>query len=150
MTLLPARAPQTSALTAWLAAQLQFPIGYGQAPKDVPIGWQGPPGLSDFVGYLVVHSIPGGELDGDLAHPSCDGDLPWQVDAVGGTQLQADTIADLAQAVLIGPKPPLVIDGRTVLWVREDIPHGGARQDPDQPSIWRSTGRYRIGTTPTT
>jgi hypothetical protein len=147
---LPARAPQTRALRDWLTFQCQFPIGYGKAPEDVPIGWTGAPGMSDYIGYGVLHTIPGGELDGDLVHPSSDGDLPWQVDAVGGSEDQADTIADDLQAALLGQRPPLEIDGRTLLWIRCDVPHGGARQDPDQPSIWRSVGLYRVGTTPTT
>lgn len=148
MTSLPARAPQTTALFDWLASQLQAPVGRGELPPGV--GWQGEPRQSEFVGFLVLHPIAGGEIDGDLAHPSVDGDLVWQVNAHGGTQEQAERLADAAQEALLGQLPPLVIAGRTVLWVRSDVPHGAARLDPDQPSIWWAPARYRIGTTPTT
>ena len=147
MTSIPARSPQTEALTAWLATQVQAPIGHGAAP-DEPHGWTDAPGDTPFIGYLVIHSIPGGQIDGDLAHPSVDGDLVWQINTHGATQQQAERLADAVQQALLGQRPPLVIAGRALLWVRSDIPHGAARIDVDQPSIWWSTGRYRIGTTP--
>ncbi len=147
-TSLPLRAPQTAALISWLAEQTDTPVGYGQAPPGT--GWQGPPGASEFQGYGVVHPIPGGQLDGDLARPSVDGDLIWQVNGIGATQAHADAISDLFAAVLLGPLPALQIsDDRALMWVRSDIPHAAARQDPDQPAIWWSYARYRLGTTPT-
>lgn len=145
----PLRAPQTEALISYLHAVTQILIGYGEAPEGV--GWQGAPGVSEFQGYGVVHPIPGGDLDGDLARPSSDGDLIWQVNAINATQAAADTVADRFAAALLGPLPAgLHVAGRGVMWVRADVPHGAARRDTDQPSLWWSHGRYRIGTTPLT
>jgi hypothetical protein len=147
MTTLPLRAPEAAALVAYLTSVTAIPLGQGIAPAGA--GWQGPPGESPFHGYGILHSIPGGFLDGDLARPSVDGDTIWQLNAVGATQEQADTISDAYAAALLGPLPPITIVGRALLWVRADIPHGAARQDVDQPSLWLSYARYRLGTTPT-
>lgn len=148
MTQIVARATQTAALIEWLALQSDYPIGFGEAPDDV--GWQGAPGASQFQGYGVVHPIPGGALDGPLCSPSADADLVWQVNGIGATQAHADTVMDTFSGLLLGPLPPLQIAGRALLWVRSDVFHGAARQDPDQPAIWWSFGRYRIATTPLT
>ena len=148
MTRLPVRVPQTTALLAWLGSQLTGPVGDGKAPTE-PHGWQGAPGQSSFIGYFVLHTITGGALDGDLVRPSDDGDLIWQVNAIGGTAQQADLLADQAFEVLCDELPPLAINGRAVLFADVDVPHGAAREDPDQPSIWMSVARYRIATTPT-
>lgn len=145
---LPTRVPQTTALLAWLDSQLQFPIGKGKAPTD-PHGWQGTPGQSPFIGYAVLHSITGGFIDGDLERPMDDGELIWQVNAIGGDQDQADLIADRIFEALCDELPPLAIAGRAVTYVDVDVPHGAAREDPDQPSTWFSPARYRIATTPT-
>lgn len=144
---IPARAPQTRSLEEYLAEQTGLPVGEGVAPTDG--GWQGAPGQSVFLAYLVVHSIPGGTLDGPIGDPHADSDLVWQIDSVGATQLAAEEGGDLARAaLLVQGLPSLSIAGRAVRWVSEDIPGGGARQDPDQPSIFRQFSRYRIATTP--
>lgn len=156
MTSLPLRAPQTGALIEYLHVVTTVPVGYGEAPDGGgwrnPDGSPGAPGASSFQGYGVVHPIDGGQIDGNLARPSVDGDLVWQINAIGGTQAHADTIADQFTTALLGPLPVglLVVPGRALLWVRVHVPHGAARQDADQPSTWWSPGRYRIGTTPLT
>lgn len=146
---IPARAPHTLAIETYLAAQTDVPVGDGSKPPGA--GWQGSPGQSQFVNYFVLHSIIGGTLDGPLGDPHADADLIWQLDACAATQLGAEVTADLGRAaLLVAGLPPLSIAGRAVRWVTEDIPGGGARQDPDQPSIWRQFSRYRIATTPST
>lgn len=148
MTQTVSRVTHTTGLLAWLRLQSGYPVGDGIAPADV--GWQGAPGQSPFQGYGVVHTIAGGALDGPMCSPSADADLLWQVNGMGGTQAHADTVMDTFSGLLLGPLPPLQIAGRALLWVRSDVFHGAARQDPDQPSIWWSYARYRIGTTPLT
>lgn len=148
---IPARSPHTNALITWLATQTGIAVGDGVAPQDVPVGWQGQPGMSAFVPYFVVHSIPGGLLDGPIGDQHADADLVWQVNNHGGNREQAEDVADLARAVLLRrPIPPLDIAGRAVMWIRNEIPAGAARQDKDLPSIWWSFGQYRLGTTPIT
>lgn len=150
MTSLPLRAPQTTALIGYLHAKTTIPVGYGEKPEEG--GWRGAPGASEFQGYGVVHPLSAGQYEGNLGQPSVDGDLLWQVNAISATQAAADTIADQFADALLGPLPTglLVVPGRALLWIRADVPHGAAREDADQPSIWWSFGRYRIGTTPLT
>lgn len=144
---IPARSPQTQALITYLATATGRLVGSGVKPDGG--GWQGAPGTSPFTPYLVVHSIAGGNLDGPIGDPHADSALVWQIDAYGATQQSAEITADAAQAaLLVQGLPPLVIDGRTVTRVRLDVPGGGARQDPDQPAIWRRFDLYRISTTP--
>lgn len=146
---IPRRAPQTRSLREYLATATGRLVGDGKAPDGG--GWQGAPGASQFVTYYVVHSIPGGSLDGPLGDPHADSTLVWQVDAVAATQYGAEITLDNARAaLLVQGLPPLVIADRLVRGIREDIPAGGAREDPDQPSIWRLWSMYRIATTPST
>lgn len=147
MTVAPARAPHTTALVTFLGTNTQLPVGDGKKPDDG--GWEGDPGQSVFAAYLVVHSIPGGAIDGMLGDPHLDLDGIWQVNAHGGDRQSAEIAQDLARAQLLtSPPPALVIAGRSVKWVACDVPAGTARQDPDQPAIWSSFERYRIATAP--
>lgn len=148
MSLLPARAPQTSALVTHLQTTLGGAL-VGRGAKPDGAGWQGAPGHSQFIGYVVLRGIPGGEIDGTLGQPNRDGDTIIQADCYGADKDQAEQLGDAVDAALLGV-PPLTIAGRAVRWCRPDIPRGDARIDPDQPSIWVSTGRYGLGTTPTT
>jgi hypothetical protein len=146
---IPARAPQTLALETYLATQTSAPVGDGEKPPTAS-GWQGAPGQSEFVAYTVVHSIPGGALDGPLGDPHADSALIWQIDTYGATQLASETLGDLVLgALLVAGRPPLVIAGRRVLSIALETPGGGARQDPDEPSIWRQMSLWNIATTPT-
>lgn len=145
---IPARAPHTRSLREYLATTTGMPVGDGKAPAAG--GWQGAPGASQFVNYLVVHSTPGGLLDGPLGDPHADAEFVWQIDACSATQYGAEIAGDNARAaLLVQGLPPLNVAGRAIRWIREDIPAGGAREDPDQPSIWRLWAMYRIATTPT-
>jgi hypothetical protein len=84
-----------------------------------------------------------------MGDPHADARLIWQLDAYGASQDHAEILADLAQAaLLVQGLPPLVLVDRTVTGVRLDLPGGAARQDPDQPSLWRRFDLYRITTTP--
>lgn len=145
----PARAPHTTGLVAYLTAETALPVGDGKAPADG--GWEGQPGISPFVAYLVVHSIPGGAIDGTLGEPHLDLDGIWQVNAHGGDRLSCEIAQDLARAQLLtSPPPAITVAGRTIKWVTCDVPAGTARQDPDQPAIWSSFERYRFATAPYT
>ncbi len=146
---IPARAPHTQALESFLASQTGQLVGDGEKPSGG--GWQGAPGQSQFVQYYVVHSIPGGAFDGPLGDPHADSDLIWQVDSYAATQINAEIGGDVARRLLlVKGLPALSIADRAVRWITEDIPGGGARQDPDQPSTFRQLCRYRIATTPST
>ena len=144
---IPKRSPQTQGLITYLAAATNKLVGPGVKPAGG--GWQGAPGTSQFISYLVVHSSPGGIVDGPLGDPHADTEFVWQVDGYGASQLSAEITADLAvTALLVQGLPPIVIAGRTVSRIALDVPGDQARQDPDQPSIWRRFDLFRITTTP--
>lgn len=147
MALTPARGPHTKALREFLATATGLPVGGGVAPPGA--GWQGAPGQSSFVAYLVVHDIPGGAMPGSLGRGSTEAQLLWQVDACGATQVHALDTLDPARDALCDPtrRKGLIVPDRIVTFVEVDIPAGTARQDPDQPSIFRTFERFKIWTT---
>lgn len=136
------RAPHSAALRARLEVT-GLAVGAGVAPDGV--GWQGAPNASTFVGYLVLHSLTGGTVDGSIVADE-DIDWRWQVTAVGGTYDQCELVGDKARAVLLGT--PLTVSGRQVLWLRIDTPDGPRRDDAVQDPVWISTEVYRLATTP--
>lgn len=145
--LIPAKADHTEALRTFLADATSLPVGDGKAPAGA--GWQGAPGQSSFVAYLVVHSTPGGALAGSLGRPSTEAQWLWQIDSVGATQHATEKALDRVRDHLLAvPLPDLAIPGRKVTYVDEEISSGSAREDPDQPATFRSFAQYRIWTTP--
>lgn len=144
----PVRSPQTDALIDWLVTDTELLVGDGKKPDGG--GWQGAAGQSAFVPYLVLHPFPGGNLDGTLGDPWADADFLWQLNAHGANRAQCEQTQDRARtSLLTGPYSQIVIAGRSIKWIRCEIPAGAARQDPDQPAVWWSFEQYRIGTTPT-
>ena len=142
------RAPQTQGLVLYLATSAGVPVGYGAKPDGG--GWQGPPGQSAFVGYGVVHALPGGRFDGSTEDPHAESMLLWQVNSYGATQLHAEEVGDAQRTALLQhPLPPIQIAGRTLAWVSSDVPAGTAREDPDLPSTWWCFERFEIATVPT-
>lgn len=103
---LPAAAPHTAATMAALtAAGLHVERG----GKPAGAGWQGEPGASDFVAYVVLY--PGGHMDdGVLGDPWEDLDYKVQATCVAATCEGAELVADIVTATLIGRR--LEVEGR--------------------------------------
>lgn len=139
----PARSPHTTALLRALDSRTGILVGDGRKPDGG--GWQGDPGTSEFVRYLVLHPLPGGEFDGPLGDPNADSSLPWQVTAVGASRAQCEDAADAARAALLGE--PITVPDRGGSRVRVDTPGGARPEDPQRPTVWISTERYRFDTT---
>ncbi len=114
-------------------------VGDGEAP---PVASANDP-------YLVVHSLPGGPLDGTLGSPDADGSLLYQISAWGISREQSQAAADVARNALFDD--PIVIAGRTVMRVGLDSSGGTFRDDDlgETPSLYQTPDRYRIRTTPT-
>lgn len=149
MSTVVARAPQTAAVRTFLAAAAEVPVGHGVKPDGA--GWVGAPGQSAFVGYGVLHALAGGRFDGSTEDPHAESMLLWQVNSYGATQLHAEEVADAFRVALLQhPLPPIVVAGRTLVWITSEVPAGTAREDPDQPSIWWCFERFEIATVPTT
>lgn len=138
------RSPQTGAVLATLTAAGLL-AGDGTAPPGG--GWQGVTGQSDFVPYVVVHSIAGGVEDGTLADPWADTEWYWQVTAVGSTRAQAEWAGDKTRIALLST--PVAISGRSTLQVRIDVAAGAQRDDTVQPPVWVNQERYALLTAPT-
>ena len=151
----PLRSTHTNGLVAYLDTLAACEKG-AKPPRG---GWAGAPGISEFVRYLIVHSITGGELDGPLGDPHADAEMTWQVNSYGPDQDAAEELADTVRAGLLAhPLPAITIANRSVVWIESEGAPGAAQPDTDresrtlntaQPSIWWCFERFRILTVPT-
>ena len=124
-------------------------VGDGAAPDDGE-GWQGSPGQSEFVAYVVLHRVlvVRQSDEASIADPDDAPMLGYQVTAVGADQHQAEAASDLAATVLLGGS--LDITDRAVITVRHDG-SAGSFADPDtHPPLWASVERYIVETDDTT
>lgn len=143
MSVIPARSPQTTALTARLNST-GIAGAFGEPPSDA--GWQGSPGGSAFVPYWTLYIRDGGTTDGTLAAPQADSDWLWQVTSVGATPDQCEQVADLTRSALLGT--PVFVSARGVLWLKLDMPSGARPDRTVKPHVWISTEVYRLGSVP--
>lgn len=129
-------------IAALRAAGLQ--VGDGERPNDPaqPVGWQGAPGVSPFVGYVVVHPIAGGTVDGTLGEPNTDFAPLYQLSSYGANRAQAETIGDLARNAVLTAQ--MAVTGRVVVLVAIDLLGGCRRTDDVQPPVWQAVDRIRV------
>lgn len=142
-------APQSRLVTDELLVSLEgsgMSVGDGDAPSSV--GWAGVPGGSQFTPYLVLHELPA-TADGPLNDPDADVDGMYQVTAVGSTREQCGWAADEARTAMCATHD--AVDERVILLVKADQLVGPRRDDsgqPGEPSVWISTDRFSVRTTP--
>jgi hypothetical protein len=122
-----------------------FVVGDGEAPAAG--GWSGSVGQSTFVGYVDVHPLPGGDVDGTLAAPNADAAPDYQLISVGATRAQAEFIGDEVREVMIA-SPLSLPTGRTNVLLRIEMLGGAMRDDTVQPAVWIVSDRYRVLTKP--
>jgi hypothetical protein len=135
-------------ITAAIIARLEAAsllVGDGEAPASG--GWSGSPGQSTFVGYVDVHPIAGGDVDGTLAAPNSDAAPDYQLISVGATRAQAEFIGDdvreaMLSTALTDPS------GRSIALLRIDMLGGCIRDDTVQPAVFMVSDRYRVLTVP--
>lgn len=136
-------APHTTAIVTRLETT-DLPVGDGRAPADG--GWQGTPGDSVFLAYLVLYQI--GVLragpDAALSNRYTDPQLRYQVTAVGIDRLSAETAADLATAALVGS--PLVVPGRSTVLLIPESSVGATRDESVNPPVFTAFDRFRLDT----
>jgi hypothetical protein len=120
-------------------------VGRGIKPAT-GAGWQGDPGASTFIPYVVVHPSPGGVYDGSLETPFDDAQPDYVVSAIAATQTACQVTADAAFAVLL-TAPSFVMDGRVVQLAEPDVDGGVVRDDDVQPPVYYSPTRWRFYTT---
>ncbi|WP_326642871.1 hypothetical protein OG884_05770 [Streptosporangium sp. NBC_01755] len=123
-------APHTDAVVAAIAA---IPMPVERAKKPAGGGWQGDPGTSDYVPYAVVYPSPG-VPDGNEAEPLEYLDYSAQINIWGITEPQAERVADLVRAALIGRR--LTVAGRSTYRVQTPGGPPIRRDDSVQPSTY--------------
>lgn len=136
-----------NAVTSALLAKLTgagLVVGDGVKPNDG--GWQGAPGESAFVGYVVVHPLFASDIDGTLDDPSGDVWPIHQISAYGESRAQCETVADLARTALLSGA--FVVAGRNTGPLIVEAFGGAIRFDDVQPPLWQSADRYRAFSTP--
>ena len=136
-------APITAALLVLLRAT-PIAIGDGEQPPDT--GYVVPLDASRFVPYAVLYPLPGGTTDGSIAEPDDDAETWYQVTGVGASREQAETVADITRAALVGARPTLT--GRTVDRIWCELLGGARRDGTAEPPVWITTDRFVVATTP--
>lgn len=107
VTELAAAAPHTTALIELLESA-GILAGRGEHPEGG--GWQGEPGRSDYIPYVVVYPFPGSP-DGNTAEPYEYLDYKAQVSCWGATAVHVEEFADRVRGALIGKR--LTVPGRS-------------------------------------
>jgi hypothetical protein len=132
----------TAGIVALIAAD-GWDVGEGIRPDGV--GWQGTPGASAFVPYVVVHPTPGGVYDGTISAPFGDAQPDYVISSYAATQSQCQNLADQVYEVLTTSFP--TVTGRVVQLMMPDVDGGVVRDDDAQPPVFYSPTRWRIYTT---
>lgn len=134
--------PVTNAIVEALA---DAGLAVGLAEKPEGVGWQGAPGQSAFVGYVVVYPMLGGITDGPIGNFNADAWAVYQLTSVGGNEEQCEWVADEARVAMLAARP--AGDDWKVAHVVLDVLGGAVREDDVQPSVWYSPERYRVAVT---
>lgn len=134
----------TDALIAALEAA-GLVAGDATSPTEAH-GWQGAPGQSQFLGYVIVYPTERQD-DGSLGCPDEDSEIEWTVTCVGGSRQQAEWLMGEVDSVLIGQ--PFTVPGRGIPRVWSPFTGFVRRDDTVQPPTFIGTPRYRIYSVPT-
>jgi hypothetical protein len=119
-------------------------VGEGIKPENGE-GWQGSPGASTFVPYVVVYPTPGGTFDGSLADPYDMVQPDYVIHAIGATQQQCQLLSDALFDLLTSAT--LTVAGRSIQMMRPDVEGGVVRDDDAQPPLYYAPARWRVWTT---
>ena len=97
---------------------------------------------------VVVHMVPGGEIDGTAGDPDEWADARFQLTAVGKVAAEARWYADRAAAALAANG--VTVAGRSIRRLRPIEPWGRVERDQDlTPPLFYSTRTYGLFTFPT-
>lgn len=120
----------------------------GDARKPDGGGWQGSPGQSEFVTYLVLYSLDHRRMgpDAPLSDRLSDPVLRYQVNAVGKDRRSAERAFDLAAGALLN-REPLDIAGRETVLLIHETSTGVIPDESLNPPVFVSVDRYRLDTT---
>ena len=132
-------------------SDLSIPVGIGNWPPGVRIGWQGPanePG-SKYQPWAVLSPLTANSTSasGPLSEPEADWRLPYSVNVYGITAEQAEFTADLVRSSITKLKNVYVSTENNKYniaqtWVTSI---GGLLQIPQQdPPIWGQTDLFTV------
>jgi hypothetical protein len=121
--------PHTDAVVAHLEG---VGLLVGRGVKPVGGGWQGEPGASEFIGYVVLYPSRG-LTDGDLCDPHEYLDYQVQATCVAATQEGAEAVADAVRAALIGVR--LTVTGRSLYPFQPVSSSPATRDDGTAPPV---------------
>lgn len=127
----------TTAVAALLRTE-GIVTGDAGAPT-VKHSWQGTPGRSTFIPYVIVYRLEQ-SFDGSLGCPDSDSDFIWQVTCVADTRAACDTLHAAVNEALVGAT--LTVSGRSVPRVRSDGGPGPRRDESVNPPLFISTPRF--------
>lgn len=132
-------------VTAAIVAILddEFLVGVGDKPAGS--GWQGTPGVSVFVPYVVVFPVTGGFFEGTIGRPFEDARPDYIVHAYGASVFQCQFVNDRCFALLTSST--FVVAGRSVQLAIPDVEGGAVRDDDVTPPLFYAPTRWRIVTT---
>ena len=126
-------------------------VGDGEMPAGA--GWQGPPGSSEFVGFIVLRSYTGGMTRtagrGTITSPDADALSYYELLGVGATRDQAELLGDMARSHLVGARP--TVAGRSIQSIAVEELGGTERDDttePGEPRVWISADLICVSSTP--
>lgn len=146
MTTVPALRPATEVVLDRLA-DTGLIVGDGRKPDGA--GWQGAPGTSAFVPYVVLYPIGVNRQgpDSPLSDRGTDPVLRYQVTAVGKDRRSAEGGADLVATALL--TTPLTLTGLTQIDLVHETSLPATRDEAEQPPLFYCVDRFRLDLTTT-
>lgn len=122
------------------------PVGDGEVPAGA--GWQGTPGQSNYVGYILFQDLSGGRWVGMAHDRFADPRTLHQGQVVGATAAQVRKTADAARVSLAAMRNG-VVAGQKVDSILFDFTAENLLRDDDvQPSVFYCPLRVRLQWTP--
>jgi hypothetical protein len=118
----------------------------GDHEKPPTGGWQGEPGHSDWLPYMILTATPSQPPTGDIATPGSDVWFGYAVTVVGRSRRGADKLSAASQERLSRVARQKTPDGRTISQVRV-MRYGGTEPLRIQPALYLVTNQFSIWTT---
>lgn len=125
-----------------------LPVGDGRKPDGA--GWQGAPGASSFVTYLVLYPIEAQRLgrNASLGDRTDAPEWHYQVTAVGADRLSAETASDIAAQSLLSAHQLLLGDFTVTVQMVHTAALGVTADESNNPPLYVGIERYRLDTGP--
>lgn len=118
----------------------------GDHEKPPEGGWQGEPGNSQWVPYVVLTSAPSDTPTGDFGTPGADVWFRYGVTAVGRSRRGAERASAAARGQLESVPRQKTTDGRTVSQVQVSR-YGGVERLPLEPPLFLVIDQVQVFTT---